>query len=77
MLRATQLICTYVLQLRRQTKSPRYNQVDEDYFLLCQEELLKSLKKKNKKKAGERRGERLSREMGTSKVGERRSRVLA
>lgn len=33
----------------RQKKSPRYNQFDEDYFLLCQEELLKQVKKKHKK----------------------------
>lgn len=33
----------------RQKKSPRYNQFDEDYFILCQEELLKQVKKKHKK----------------------------
>eukprot|EP00092_Neocalanus_flemingeri_P033707 GFUD01036641.1.p1 GENE.GFUD01036641.1~~GFUD01036641.1.p1 ORF type:complete len:611 (+),score=154.10 GFUD01036641.1:169-1833(+) len=33
----------------RQKKSPRYNQFDEEYFILCQEELLKRVKKKHKK----------------------------
>jgi len=36
----------------RQRKSPKYNQSDEDYFLMCQEELLNSLKKKHIKKQG-------------------------
>ena len=38
----------------RQRKSPKYNQTDEDYFLMCQEELLNSLKKKHNKKLGGR-----------------------
>jgi len=40
--------CTNRYKLR-QKKSPRYNQFDEEYFILCQEELLKRVKKKHKK----------------------------
>ena len=30
----------------RQRKSPKYNPTEEDYFLMCQEELLNSFSKK-------------------------------
>ena len=49
------LICVFTIVLLfqlRQRKSPKYNQSDEDYFLMCQEELLNSLKKKHIKKQG-------------------------
>jgi len=34
----------------RQRKSPKYVQTEEDYFLMCQEELLNKIQKKHKKK---------------------------
>ena len=39
----------FKLQLR-QRKSPKYVQTEEDYFLMCQEELLNKIQKKHKKK---------------------------
>ena len=42
----------FVFQLR-QRKSPKYNPTEEDYFLMCQEELLNSF---NKKKQGRKGG---------------------
>ena len=38
-------IIGFVFQLR-QRKSPKYNPTEEDYFLMCQEELLNSFSKK-------------------------------
>ena len=39
------IIIGFMFQLR-QRKSPKYNPTEEDYFLMCQEELLNSFSKK-------------------------------
>ena len=44
------LCFTHFLCQLRQRKSPKYTENDEDYFLMCQENLLNSLKRKHMKK---------------------------
>ena len=45
----SQVLKTSLIQLR-QRKSPKYTENEEDYFLMCQENLLNSLKRKHVKK---------------------------